>query len=82
MMETSEVSSIKDQGPDVEPGDTKTVDITEDGIDEVGEAASGLKRQLNNRHIQLLAIGGSIGVCMKCIQSFQLSRLPYTICMH
>ena len=33
-------------------------------VGDVGQAADGLSRQLNNRHIQLIAIGGSIGTAL------------------
>ena len=62
-MGKNEIESVKDKDPDVEPAVITTVDVKGGQIGEaaVDQAGDGLSRQLTNRHIQLMAIGGSIG---------------------
>lgn len=41
----------------------ETVDVSDIGEGEVSDNADALQRRLDNRQIQLIAIGGSIGRC-------------------
>ena len=64
-MEKPEILPIKGEGHDVEPALISTVDVKEGQIGDVEidqAAAYGLSRRLLNRHIQMLAVGGAIGM--------------------
>ena len=79
MMEKTEIVPVKDKDSDVEPAVINTIDLKEGQVGEVGggDAADGLSRRLENRHIQLMAIGSAIG--MHSIDHSKLSRLPYVL---
>lgn len=67
-MEKLGIEPVKDKDchSEIEPAIISTVDVKDGQVAEapVDQAADQLSRQLTNRHIQLLAIGGSIGTAL------------------
>ena len=60
------IEPVKDKDSGIEPTVISTADVKDGQVGEaaVDQAADILSRQLTNRHIQLLAIGGSIGTAL------------------